>query len=136
LDCRIYLQNELKFAILTIGNLRNKTISEYTDISLFYEDKWFFPDIKEEFIRDNFSSFYEASGKNCMAKIEQLCSCPHSYSHLTLVYKLIGGGLAPQSPMSWNRSQRIQYSMKSQQNPMVNQLLSRRYSNILIETRF
>jgi hypothetical protein len=96
LDCRIYLQNELKFAILTIGNLRNKTISEYTDISLFYEDKLFFPDIKEEFIRDSFSSFYEFSGKNCMAKIEQLCSCSHSYSHLTLVYKLIDGGLAPQ----------------------------------------
>ncbi len=52
--CQIYLQNELKFAILTIGNLRNKSNSEYTDISLFYEDRWFFSDIKEEFIRDIF----------------------------------------------------------------------------------
>jgi len=44
------LQIETKNATLTIGNLRNKDITEYTQSCkasyighrLFYEDKWFF----------------------------------------------------------------------------------------------
>src|ERR1700733_698015 len=81
IDCRTFLQNELKFAILTIGNLRDNRISEYTGSGFpptlsgfplaLYEGKWFFPELKEEFIRGGQSSFYERTGKNRIVKIEQ-----------------------------------------------------------------
>src|ERR1700722_14162213 len=53
------LQKDAKFARLTIGNLRDNRNSETTFTPRLYEDKWFFFDIKVEFIRAGSSVFYE-----------------------------------------------------------------------------
>jgi hypothetical protein len=47
MDCRTFLQNEAKNARLTIEKIRKNFISEYT----CYEDKLFFFDYLEEYIR-------------------------------------------------------------------------------------
>ena len=59
-----HLQKDTKFATLTIGKLRNNRNAESTFVPRLYEDKWFFSDIKEEFIRASLSVFYYVSGKN------------------------------------------------------------------------
>jgi len=53
------LQKDTKFARLTIGNIRNNRNSETTFAPRSYEDKWFFFDMKEEFIRVRKWALYE-----------------------------------------------------------------------------
>jgi hypothetical protein len=46
MDRQTYLQNEVKFTILTIGKLRNKLNSEYTQNRVLTKISGFFPIMK------------------------------------------------------------------------------------------